>query len=95
MPRVSQLRSGITVTRSPFLTDFTPLPVSTTSPQNSCPGTQGKEVKGDAEGESFANMRLMSLPHRPQSLVFIFTHSGPGSTGSGISISFTVEKGPL
>ena len=73
---------------------FTSEPTSTTSPQNSWPGTQGNEVKGIAVGESFMNMRLMSLPHTPQSLVFIFTHSGEGRDGSGMSASFMVENGP-
>ena len=72
--RVSQLNAGIAVTRSPFLTFFTCAPTSTTFPQNSCPGTQGNEVNGIAEGESFMNMRLMSLPHTPQSFIFIFIY---------------------
>jgi hypothetical protein len=81
-------------TRSPVLQFSTSLPVSTISPQISCPGTQGKDVKGDAVGESFRKRRLMSLPQTPQSFVFIFTHSGEGSVGSGMSTSFTVENGP-
>ena len=62
----------------PFRTFFTFVPASTTFPQNLMTRHAGERSKRHGRGESFMNMRLMSLPHTPQSLVFIFTHSGEG-----------------
>ena len=38
---VPQVHNGCTVTRSPVPTGLTPLPTATTSPENSCPMTNG------------------------------------------------------
>ena len=50
MPRIAQFKPGFTVTRSSTPNPSISEPVSVTRPTISCPGTHGKDVKGDAVG---------------------------------------------
>ena len=71
-------------TSAPTRTSCTPAPISTTSPQNSCPGISGA-FTADAAHASHDSM-CRSVPQMPARSTRIFTSPGPVD-GSGRSTS--------
>src|SRR6185369_16112352 len=65
------------------------------TPTFSCPSTNGLEMSGEKYGVPFAVIVARSEPQIPLIRVAIFTHRGPGSSGSGSSVRRMHAVGPV
>ncbi len=88
IPRGRQGMHGSTTTRVPIGIAH-PAPVSTMRPPVSCPSTKGKVPMEASVGDGpvLWAKRWRSLPQMPPVVTATRAHEGPGSSGSGSSMS--------